>query len=82
MSARANFVSTCLVSLVCQFAGSQLLVDPAPGNPSIKNQEPQRALAREGPATIVDKTPAELVQALPELAGLEPAASHQPACLC
>jgi hypothetical protein len=53
------------------------MVNAASGNSPLENQEPQRAPARDGSATIVDKTPAELVQAMPELAGLEPAKSQE-----
>ena len=77
MSARGFLICGCLVSFLCGFPGSRRLVDAAPACSPIKSQEPQRAPAGDGLATIVDKTAAELVQALPELGGLEPAASQE-----
>ena len=75
MTARGFFICGCVVSVL--LFGPHRLVDAAPGHWPIKNQESQRAAAGNGQATIVDKTPAELIQALPELAGLEPAASQK-----
>lgn len=49
----------------------------AAGSPSIHIQNPTAAGGAGGPATLVDKTSDELVRALPELAGLEPAESQE-----
>ena len=77
MIARGFFICGCVVSVLCESFGPHRPVAAASGYWPIKNQEPQEASARDGQATIVDKTPAELVQALPELAGLEPAESQE-----
>jgi hypothetical protein len=49
----------------------------AAGSSSIRFQDPAAAGNAGGPATMVDKTPDELVHAVPQLAGLEPAASQE-----
>lgn len=76
MTARAFLVCGCLLSLLCGVADPHQMVNAAPGNSPLGVQGPQVSPARTGSPTIVDKTPAELVQALPELAGLEPAANQ------
>jgi hypothetical protein len=65
-----------MVSLLCEFADSHRSVGVEPVNSLGENEEPQSAPAL-GPATMVDQTPAELLQAMPELAGLEPATSQE-----
>ena len=75
MTSRGFFICGCLVSIL--LFGPHRLVDAPPWHAPIKNQGPQKAPAGNGQATIVDKTPAELLQALPELAGLEPATSQE-----
>jgi hypothetical protein len=72
MSGRGLFICACLASLLCEFAGAQRRAGAAPANAPIENQEPPGA-----PAIITDQTPAELLRARPELAGLEPAASQE-----
>jgi len=71
MTVRSFFTCGCVASIL--LFGAHCLVEPAPGYWLAKDQEPQKAPAGEGQATIVDMTPEELVQTLPELAGLEPA---------
>lgn len=77
ITARGFFICGCLASLLGHFAGSHRLLAAAPPNSLRDNPEPQGARALAGQATIIDKTPAELLQALPQLAGLEPAASQE-----
>ena len=77
IAARGFLICGCLVSLMGGFAGPHRLATAASANSLRDNQEPQGVHAPAGQATIIDKTPAELVQALPQLAGLEPAASQE-----
>jgi hypothetical protein len=77
MSTRGFFICGCLVSVLCEFAGSRRLAGAAPANSQLNDQAPQVATVHRSQASIVDKTPAELLQAMPELAGLEPAASQE-----
>jgi hypothetical protein len=76
MTARGLFICGCMVSLLCEVADSHQSVGAAPVISPAGHQAPQPAPAI-GPATLVDQTPTELLQAMPELAGLEPAASQE-----
>jgi len=77
MAPRGFLICGCLVSLMGDFAGSHRPLAAATASSARNNQQLQGVQAPAGQATIIDKTPAELVQALPQLAGLEPAASQE-----
>jgi hypothetical protein len=63
--------------ILLELCGSHLLrVAVANASPT-RFQNPTAAGGAAEPETIVDKTPAELVRALPELTGLEPAQSQE-----